>query len=131
MSHDTVSATCDAVLIGLAKWLVLPWHQHSCSSGGAQTNLALRMYQSVTEQAKCDDSFKFGYRVSQLVSVCGLERGYFMYDGSREGVANDSWIRYRGDLFIYYVEWVSLANVGGVPSTNMSASLPQLSRRGV
>jgi hypothetical protein len=36
-----------------------------------------------------------------------------MYDGTREGVVNTSWVRYRGDLNIYYSEIVSLSINGG------------------
>lgn len=36
-----------------------------------------------------------------------------MYDGSRDGVVNNSWVRYRGDLNMYYTELVTLPASGG------------------
>jgi hypothetical protein len=47
-----------------------------------------------------------------------------MYDGTREGVANQSWVRYRGDLNIYYSEVVTVTLNGG-------AATQMLTRTGV
>jgi hypothetical protein len=44
-----------------------------------------------------------------------------MYDGTREGRVNNSWVRYRGDLNIYYAEVVTL-------SFNNGALTQQLTR---
>jgi hypothetical protein len=47
-----------------------------------------------------------------------------MYDGTREGVANQSWVRNHGDLNIYYSEVVTVTLNGG-------AATQKLTRTGV
>lgn len=48
-----------------------------------------------------------------------------MYDGSREGVANNSWVRYRGDHMIYFIEWVDVSLNNG---TGNNVSLPSFAQ---
>jgi hypothetical protein len=70
--------------------------------------------------ADCNDGFQFGYLVAGLRDVCGLQTGNFQYDGTRNGKANTSWVRYRGDLNIYYSEIVSLSLNGGANSQQLT-----------
>jgi hypothetical protein len=70
--------------------------------------------------ASCNDGFQFGYLVAGLRDVCGLQQGNFQYDGTKEGRANNSWVRYRGDLNIYYSEIVSLSLNGGANSQQLT-----------
>jgi hypothetical protein len=83
-------------------------------------NLQFQSKLVLISAASCNDGFQFGYLVSSLRDVCGLQQGNFQYDGTKEGRANNSWVRYRGDLNIYYSEIVSLSLNGGANSQQLT-----------
>jgi hypothetical protein len=69
------------------KYLGFEWK--NCKNINSTNSNALRTFSMPTAQSECGDRFSFGYQVAGLVSECGLEIANRMYDGSREGVANN------------------------------------------
>lgn len=78
----------------------------------------------ITLAASCNDGWVFGWLVSGLRDTCGLQQDYRMYDGSRDGVANNSWVRYRGDLMMYYTEMVTLPINNGTATQQLTRYAP-------
>lgn len=118
---ETVEFTIASPQTATRKYTGFVWR--NCKNINSTNSNALRTFYMPTNQSECSDRFFFGYLVSNLVSECGLQIDYRMYDGTREGAANNSWVRYRGDLNIYYEERTNV-------SLNNGANTKVLTRTG-
>ena len=77
----------------------------NCDNKGT-ANGGLSSYQTTTQQSSCDDQYLYGFRVSELVSACGLTKQNAPTAGDTTWPAAyaNGFVRYRGDFMIYYKE---------------------------
>lgn len=92
----------------------------NCVNSATTSNNALLKFSVDTNSTDCNDAWSYGYRVADLVSVCGLSIN--KTDPNQD--MNDSWVRYRGDFDIYFNESV----VVGLNNETQNMTLTRTSR---